>query len=277
MVPCLLYFVQNNLLLLAVANLDPPVYYVVSQLKIFATALFSIIILGAVISKRKWLALVILVVGVCVSQSNVNFSRADGVNLIGVGSATIAVFTSGLAGVLCERVLKKPRTEGSSREVTMTVRNIQLGVPSLLLGLSSVYLQDNDTVARNGFFQGFTTWTWTVVVLHSLGGLLVTAVMKFADNVLKGFAMAASLVCACLFSAKFFDFVLSANFALGAILVVLATFLYLAEDKFFDWIFAQSTGQVLKDSGEAGSAALEAGGDSRGPDTRSDNNNERLC
>ena len=31
MIPCFLYFVQNNLLLLAVANLDPPVYYVVSQ------------------------------------------------------------------------------------------------------------------------------------------------------------------------------------------------------------------------------------------------------
>jgi hypothetical protein len=33
MVPCFLYFVQNNLLLMAVASLDPPVYYVVSQVK----------------------------------------------------------------------------------------------------------------------------------------------------------------------------------------------------------------------------------------------------
>ncbi len=33
MVPCFLYFVQNNLLLIAVASLDPPVYYVVSQVK----------------------------------------------------------------------------------------------------------------------------------------------------------------------------------------------------------------------------------------------------
>ena len=33
MVPCFLYFLQNNLLLVAVASLDPPVYYVVSQVK----------------------------------------------------------------------------------------------------------------------------------------------------------------------------------------------------------------------------------------------------
>lgn len=237
MLPCLLYFVQNNLLLLAVANLDPPVYYVVSQLKIFATALFSILILGVSISKHKWLALVILVVGVCASQSNTNFSRADNVNLIGVGAATCAVFTSGLAGVLCERALKK-RAESSSGHITMTVRNIQLGVPSLLLGLTSVYLQDMDTVSTDGFFRGFTGWTWTVVVLHSLGGLLVTAVMKFADNLLKGLAMAASLVLSCLLSAIFFDFVLSANFAFGACLVLLATFLYLADDNICDEIFS---------------------------------------
>ena len=35
MVPCFLYFVQNNLLLVAVASLDPPVYYVVSQVNFF--------------------------------------------------------------------------------------------------------------------------------------------------------------------------------------------------------------------------------------------------
>jgi hypothetical protein len=44
MVPCFLYFIQI-LLLLAVSSLDPPVYYVVSPLKILATAVFSIIIL----------------------------------------------------------------------------------------------------------------------------------------------------------------------------------------------------------------------------------------
>jgi UDP-sugar transporter A1/2/3 len=235
MVPCILYFVQNNLLLLSVANLDPPVYYVLSQLKILATALFSILILGSVISARKWLALILLVAGVCMSQSNANLSQASRVNLIGLGAATGGVFTSGLAGVLCERILKQ-RAPGSPK-VAMTVRNIQLGVPGLLFGFASVYLQDMDKVTSDGFFQGFTGWTWAVVVLHSLGGLLVTAVMTFADNVLKGFAMAASLIFACLFSAKFYGFVLSANFALGAGLVVLATFMYLVDDNAFDWIF----------------------------------------
>jgi hypothetical protein len=41
MVPCFLYFVQNNLLLVAVASLDPLVYYVVSQLKILDRNFFD--------------------------------------------------------------------------------------------------------------------------------------------------------------------------------------------------------------------------------------------
>ena len=41
MVPCCLYFIQNNLLLWAVAKLDPPVYYVVSQVMYLKFAFFE--------------------------------------------------------------------------------------------------------------------------------------------------------------------------------------------------------------------------------------------
>lgn len=230
MVPCFLYFVQNNLLLAAVANLDPPVYYVVSQLKILATAIFSVLILKKAISVRKWFALAILVFGTAVSQSNFDYQRIS-INTMGIGAALGAVCTSGLAGVLCERLLK-----GGSGEVTMSIRNVQLGVPSSLFGLVALYLQDSEKVATGGFFQGFTYWTWMVVVLHSIGGLLVTAVIKFADNLLKGFAMAASLVSSCFLSVQLFDFVLTANFLFGAFFVVLATFMYLLEDGFLDFL-----------------------------------------
>jgi UDP-galactose transporter len=148
--------------------------------------------------------------------------------MLGLGAAICAVLTSGLAGVLCEYLLK-----AGARHVTMSIRNVQLGVPSCLLGLVALHFQENEKLVNGGFFQGFTSWTWTVIVLHSLGGLLVTAVMKFADNLLKGFAMAASLVSACFFSVYFFHFVLTANFIFGALMVVLATFLYLLEDNFF--------------------------------------------
>jgi UDP-sugar transporter A1/2/3 len=46
LVPSLLYVVQNNLLFVAVSNLDPGTYQVTSQLKTLVTALFAIAILG---------------------------------------------------------------------------------------------------------------------------------------------------------------------------------------------------------------------------------------
>ena len=82
----------------------------------------------------------------------------------GIGAALCAVSTSGLAGVLCELRLK-----GGSAHVTMSIRNIQLGLPSCLLGLLALLVQDSDEVFTWGVLQGFTRWTWTVVALHSIG------------------------------------------------------------------------------------------------------------
>ena len=46
LIPSLLYVVQNNLLFVAVSNLDPGTYQITSQLKTLVTALFSATILG---------------------------------------------------------------------------------------------------------------------------------------------------------------------------------------------------------------------------------------
>lgn len=63
-VPSLLYTVQNNLLYLALTNLDAATYQVCYQLKILTTALFSALLLGRKFSPTKWLSLIILTIGV---------------------------------------------------------------------------------------------------------------------------------------------------------------------------------------------------------------------
>jgi UDP-sugar transporter A1/2/3 len=45
-VPAMAYALQNNVDFVALANLSPAVYQVTSQLKIPATALFMVLILG---------------------------------------------------------------------------------------------------------------------------------------------------------------------------------------------------------------------------------------
>lgn len=67
-VPSLLYTVQNNLLYLALTNLDAATYQVCYQLKILTTALFSSLLLQRTFSTTKWAALVVLTVGVAIVQ-----------------------------------------------------------------------------------------------------------------------------------------------------------------------------------------------------------------
>ena len=62
-VPSGLYTLQNNLLYVAVSNLDAATFQVTYQLKILTTALFSITMLGKALSKQHWGALLLLFVG----------------------------------------------------------------------------------------------------------------------------------------------------------------------------------------------------------------------
>jgi len=62
-VPACLYTMQNNLLILALSNLDAATYQVTYQLKILTTAGFSVILLKKQLQSRQWLALLKLMIG----------------------------------------------------------------------------------------------------------------------------------------------------------------------------------------------------------------------
>jgi UDP-galactose transporter len=73
-IPAMLYTMQNSLQYIAAGNLDAATFQVTSQLKILTTAVFSVVLLGRVLDTRKWLSLVLLMVGVAVTSYPVGFS-----------------------------------------------------------------------------------------------------------------------------------------------------------------------------------------------------------
>ena len=100
----------------------------------------------------------------------------------------------------------------------MQVRNIQLGIVSLVLGLGSVWTIDRHAVAAHGFFQGYTWLTAFVVMQVSAGGLLVGLIMRYADNVIKGFATSLSIILSSVLSSfvPAFDFAPTPAFIAGS-------------------------------------------------------------
>lgn len=80
------------------------------------------------------------------------------------------------------------------------------GFFAFILGLIPVFTVDFDRVRKDGFFQGYLPITWIVVALQAFGGLVVATVIRYADNILKGFATSISILCSCIFSYVFGDF-----------------------------------------------------------------------
>ncbi|KAM9500752.1 solute carrier family 35 member A3b [Clarias gariepinus] len=226
-IPSGIYTLQNNLLYLALSHLDAATYQVTYQLKILTTALFSVSMLGKRLGVAQWLSLLILMIGIAfvqwpaqsVSSSEVQ-EVAAGSQLIGVLAVLTACFSSGFAGVYFEKILKETKQ-------SVWIRNIQLGLFGLIFGLIGVFAQDGDKVRENGILQGYNSVTWVVVILQAMGGLIVAAVIKYADNILKSFAMSASILLSTLISYFLLhDFNPTRLFFVGTVLVISATFLY---------------------------------------------------
>ena len=196
-VPSFLYLLQNNLLYFALSNLRATPYKVTYNLKILTSALFSVTMLGQKLSKRKWLSLIALFVGVTVVQSDNHKSdrRAaprDGPRLSNFGfpRGRRGGLHAGFCGVYQQKILQAGKTN-------MWVRYAQMGLTSVTLGVISTIVKDRQALAERGFFQGYTKLVWTVIIIQAVGGLNVAFILKYADNILKGFAAAFSTVPSC--------------------------------------------------------------------------------
>ncbi|ORY05521.1 nucleotide-sugar transporter [Basidiobolus meristosporus CBS 931.73] len=229
-IPSGLYAIQNNLLFVALSNLEAATFQITYQMKILSTALFSVILLGKRLSRNKWVSLVLLMVGVILVQlpaskgvtstTDEETSLVNGQNpFIGLIAVIAACLSSGFAGCYFEKMLKRNST-------SMWVRNIQLGIPGTLFSLIAMMFNDGQAIASQGFFQGYDLLTWVVVVNQALGGLLVAVVVKYADNILKGFATSLSIIISSVISFYLFNFHPSPQFALGALIVITSTFMY---------------------------------------------------
>jgi UDP-sugar transporter A1/2/3 len=144
--------------------------------------------------------------------------------IMGLVAVLCAACTSGFSGVYFEKILKGSRT-------SLWIRNVQMGLPSVIIAYMTVYFKDGAAVREHGFLGGYNNTVWTVVTVQAVGGLIVATVVKYADNVLKVFATSFSIVISCIISAFLFDFHPTVSFLVGASLVVTATVLYSSPER----------------------------------------------
>ncbi|XP_041831301.1 CMP-sialic acid transporter [Melanotaenia boesemani] len=221
-VPSIVYAVQNNMAFVALSNLDAAVYQVTYQLKIPCTALCTVFMLNRSLSRLQWFSVFMLCGGVTLVQwkpAEATKVQIEQNPLIGFIAIAVAVLCSGFAGVYFEKVLK-------SSDTSLWVRNIQMYLSGIVVTLIGVYMNDGDKVLEKGFFFGYTPWVCFVVFLASVGGLYTSVVVKYTDNIMKGFSAAAAIVLSTVASVLLFGLQITAAFASGAILVCTSIYLY---------------------------------------------------
>nr|ACO11364.1 UDP-galactose translocator [Caligus rogercresseyi] len=222
-IPSLIYLLQNTLLYTAAENLDVATYQITYQLKIFTTAIFAYFILNKVLLKTQWMSLCLLLAGVAavqLSDAKETSSVSGEQNRVkGFMAATTATVLSGFAGIYFEKILK-----GS--DVSVWMRNVQLSMLSIPLGIFTAFVRHGEDIASKGFFFGYDLYVIYLVVLNATGGLLVAVVVKYADNILKGFACSLAIIISSTASVFLFGFQMSFMFVVGAALVISSIFLY---------------------------------------------------
>lgn len=154
-VPGVLYVVQNNLLYVAFSTLDVGTLAVLQQLKLLTTAGFSVCLLGRVISRRRWAALMLLFVGVAVVQLGAQANKpapltaaqaleqraATTPPALGDGASRAGGHRVGVDAAEAERLAVEAAAEAERVEMDLWVGSVAMVTASVLSGFAGVWLE----------------------------------------------------------------------------------------------------------------------------------------
>lgn len=257
---------QNYLLFIALTHLDAMTFQMLSQSKLISAAIFSVVLLDKHLRMAQWVSLALLTFGVYLSQGhskaatpigNVTSSSQQsavatetpthsnssshitepqgifgGTVVIGAVACILSGISSSFAGVYFEKVVKTTPPSLAVRNIHLSMFAIPLAVLSMLIiDVLPPLMQSSDALkgARLkpfSFWRGYNWLTISLVFVHALGGLLVAVVVKYADNILKGFATAIAIVVSGVYMMLFWSYTPSLWFIIGCSLVCASTIAY---------------------------------------------------
>jgi len=219
-VPALLYLIKNLMQYVIFLYVDPPSYQVLKNLNIITTGILYRIFLKKKLNSIQWSALILLTLGCTTSQLNTQSDNVLSTPTMGVFLAIVMALLSGAAGVYTEMIIKK-RPQRS-----INVQNFYLYSFGIVFNMMAIFMYDNSQVMEKGFFYGYSSITFIMIMNHALSGLAVSMVMKYANNITKVYSTSVAMLLTTLISIPLFGFELSLPFMLGSGVVTVAVFLH---------------------------------------------------
>eukprot|EP01114_Cavostelium_apophysatum_P021051 TRINITY_DN7235_c0_g1_i1.p1 TRINITY_DN7235_c0_g1~~TRINITY_DN7235_c0_g1_i1.p1 ORF type:complete len:318 (-),score=48.07 TRINITY_DN7235_c0_g1_i1:77-1030(-) len=220
--PAVIYFIQNNLVFVALNYVDAATYQVLVNLKIITTGILFRFVLQRYLSSLQWSALVLLMIGCATSQLSLSCDAESlfAVPPIGIAICVTLSVLSAAAGIATEWIMKN----SSLKTDPLQRQNLHLYFFGIIFnGIG--YIAERDP--QRGFFDGYSPSTFLVVLSYTLTGFFVALIMKHADNMVKIYSVAVSMVLTMLISSAIFpDFEPTAQLFFGIVIITISLLMY---------------------------------------------------
>lgn len=223
-VPALLYALNNNLVVLMQAHMDPSSFQILSNLKIACTALLYSFCLGKRLRPAQCSALGLLMIAgfshtyFSLDMDDTGLGESSGLHITAWGLVLILVYcsVSGLAAVYTEWMLK-------SQKLPLSLQNLYLYVFGVAInGISSAF----SVPSEKGFLEGYSGLTWLIIAGQAANGLLMSVVLKHGSGITRLFVISCSMLVNVVLSWAFLGLQLTPFFLIPVCMIGLAAYLY---------------------------------------------------
>jgi len=198
----LIYCLYNLIRFYSLTIADPGTYRILLNLRILFTGILSQLFLkDTKLNLRKWIALVLLVIGCTVIKWG-NFALSLPIFFAIIPQALL----SAAGGVYSEVVLKK------DVEVNLNLQNIYLYVFTISFNAITIVITDFEGVMNPSvLFRNWTAQFGLIVVIGALGGFMTALMLKNLGVIMKEYANGGEMLLGVLASSYFFGTDLQLN------------------------------------------------------------------
>ncbi|XP_070544904.1 uncharacterized protein [Ptychodera flava] len=208
-VPSFIYGINNNLFLYALHFTPPPVWNVLIQSRVIMTALIYRFVFKRDVPPMRWLALLLLMFGISLSQvsgsstAQVGTETSAYILLKAVFLSLISAGLSTAASIYTEYLFKNDRRPFMEQQIQLYFYGV------LMTSVWALYVTRGKPLEIQGNLNMTITWLLVLtILLGGAGGLLVAAIIKNIDNIAKIYSATfaiflTAILCSMLFPANF--------------------------------------------------------------------------
>ncbi|RXH78147.1 hypothetical protein DVH24_040118 [Malus domestica] len=223
-IPSVIYLIHNNVQFATLVYVDTSTYQILGNLKIVTTGILFRLFLRKKLSNLQWIA---IVKGCGEVSCDSLFSAPIQGYMLGILSACM----SALAGVYTEFLMKKNNDslywQNSGKKKSVQWQSFyRFGV---IFNVARLGFDDfREWPLWQRLFNGYSLTTCLVVLNLGSTGLLVSWLMKYADNIVKVYSTSMAMLLTMVLSVYLFTFKPTLQLFLGIIICMMSLHMYFA-------------------------------------------------